>query len=186
MSNGSSRRRAAPRRRHQVVPLSAPVAEIDIETFADALGEAAALLADLGRAFAGYVVSRTGRVLSGWALTGPHHQIEDVVLLVLAGDRPAPGTGVVLLSADPDDDLQKVQEGDEARWQSLRRVLAGRGYHLWDWVHADGDAFLSMHFATGWSGGWPAPPVALPRGAGPAVAIGSLATDEPEENHDHQ
>lgn len=172
MSNHASRRRKGRRRRHHTTP-SGPAPDIDITSFADALAEAGALVEEFGRAFAGFVVDSAGHVIGGWGLTADHHAMEDVVLLVLAGSPPAPGTGVVLVSADRDGDVTSSKEEDELKWGSFSRVLAARGFHLWDWIQADGDAFRSMHFACGTSADWPAPSAVV-------------AKDPLEENHDDQ
>lgn len=172
MSNHASRRRHGRRPRRHTAQ-SGPAPDINITSFADALAEAGALVEEFGRAFAGFVVDSAGHVIGGWALTGDHNEIEDVALLVLAGDPPAPGTGVLLMSADREGDVTGWQEEDELKWRSLSRVLAARGFHLWDWIQADGDAFRSMHFACGTSAEWPAPSAVL-------------AKDPLEENHDDQ
>lgn len=175
LSNHASRRQQG-RRRHRpraTAAPSGPTPDIDITSFTDALAEAAALVEEFGRAFAGFVVDSAGHVISGWALTADHHAMEDVVLLVLAGKPPAPGTGVVLMSADRDGDVMSLKEEDELKWRSFSRVLAARGFHLWDWIQADGEAFRSMHFASGTSEEWPAPSAVL-------------AKDPLEENHDDQ
>lgn len=106
-----------------------------------------------------------GQVIGGWALTADFHRIEDVVLLVLAGGAPAPGTGVLLVSADVDGDVAAFAEEDEVRWGSLRRVLAARGFHLWDWIQADAESFRSMHLTTDGAGAWPAPALAVAGGS---------------------
>lgn len=172
MSNHASRRRHGRRRRRHAAQ-SGPAPDIDITSFADALAEAGALVEEFGRAFAGFVVDSAGHVIGGWALTGDRNGIEDVVLLVVAGDPPAPGTGVLLVSADPDGDVTSLREEDELKWRTFTRVLAAGGFHLWDWIQADGEAFASMHFACGTSAEWPAPSAAL-------------AMEAPEENHDDQ
>jgi hypothetical protein len=133
--------------------------EIFVGTFSDALAEAAAMVDEFGRAFVGYVLDARGQVTSGWALTADFHEIADVVLLVLAGDPPDPGTGVLLLSAVVGSDVMTVREEDELRWGSFRRVFAARGYHLWDWIKADGEGFRSLYLGTDGAGAWPAPAV---------------------------
>lgn len=172
MSNHASRRRHRRGRRRHAAP-SGPAPDIEITSFTDALAEAGALVEEFGRAFAAFVVDAGGHVIGGWALTGHHHAIEDVVLLVLAGRPPAPGTGVLLLSGDPDGDVSGSNEEDELKWRSFGRVLAARGFHLWDWILADGEAFASLHFASATSEEWPAPSAVL-------------AMEAPEENHDDQ
>lgn len=149
------------RRRHRRARDEAPLPDINVGTFTDALAEAAALLAESGRAFCAYLVDPGGQVIGGWALTAPHHQLEELALMVFAGDAPLPGTGVLLLSSDPDDDqeaMQREPEENGIRWESLRRAFARRGYHLWDWIHAGDDAFRSMHFSEADAGDWPAAP----------------------------
>lgn len=173
LSNHASRRRHGRRRRRHAAPPSGPAPDIDITSFADALAEAGALVEEFGRAFAGLVVDGAGQVIDGWALTGDHNEIEDVVLIVLAGGPPAPGTGVLLMSVDRDGDVTSLKEEDELKWGWLSRVLPARGFHLWDWIQADGEAFRSMHFACGTSEEWPAPSAVLAMGV-------------PEENHDDQ
>ena len=159
MSNRSSRRAAqrAHRRHGHRRPNAVP--DIFVSTFGDALAEAAALVDEFGRVFAGYVLDARGQVINGWALTGEHHVIDEVVLLVLAGEEPEPGTGVLLISGVVGSDVSTPQEEDELRWSSFRRVFARRGYHLWDWIKADGDAFRSLYLGGDGAGAWPAPPV---------------------------
>lgn len=160
MSNHSSRRRVG-RRRPARQPVSPPVEmpDVFVGTFAHALAEAAALVDQFGRAVVGYTLDPRGQVTGGWALTDDLHRIEDVVLLFLAGDPPVPGTGVLLVAADEEGDVATFVEEDELRWGSVRRVLAARGFHLWDWIQADADSFRSMYLATAGeeAEAWPAP-----------------------------
>ena len=158
MSNRASRRRSGRRRGSPV--RSTPAAELPdifVGTFADALAGAAALVDEFERAFVGYTLDARGQVVGGLALTAAHHRMEEVVLMVLAGDPPAPGTGVLLLSADRDVDVMTLQEEDELRWGSFRRIFAARGYQLWDWIKTDGENFRSLHLGSEGAGAWPAP-----------------------------
>lgn len=160
MSNHSSRRRAGRRRpARRSAPPPEEMPDIFVGTFPDALAEAAKLVEEFGRAVVGYTLDARGQVTGGWALTEDFHRIEDVVLLVLAGGRPVPGTGVLLVSADEEGEVARFVEEDELRWGSLRRVLAARGFHLWDWIQADAESFRSMYFATAGeeAEAWPAP-----------------------------
>ena len=162
MSNHPSRRRADRRRRRRAVAQRPAVQmpDVFVGTFADALAEAAAIVDEFGRAVVGYTLDVRGQVIGGWALTADFHRVEDVVLLVLAGDPPAPGTGVLLVSADEQGDVAVFDEEDELRWSSLRRVLAARGFHLWDWIQADAESFRSMYLGMEGAEAWPAPALA--------------------------
>ena len=155
MSNHPSRRARRARRRAGRPKMELP--DVFVGTFGDALLEAAGLVDEFGRVFVGYVLDARGQVTGGWALTADHHEIDDVVLLVLAGHAPAPGTGVLLVSGDRGDDVSEVDEEDELRWGSFRRIFANRGYHLWDWIKADGEAFRSLYLGSDGAGPWPAP-----------------------------
>jgi hypothetical protein len=159
MSNRSSRRHA--RRDHRTGQPSPELPDIFVGTFSDAIVEAAALRHEFGRVFAAYTLDTVGQVTGGWALTAEHHRIEDVVLLVLAGDRPVPGTGVLLVSADRGGATLTMHEEDDLRWSSFRRVLDARGYHLWDWIQVDEEGFRSMCFGRNGSVSWPAPPIGI-------------------------
>lgn len=157
MPNRSSRRAGRRRSPRQPMPPSVEMPDIFVGTFADALAEAAAIVAEFGRVQVGYTLDPRGQVIGGWALTADFHRIEDVVLLVLSGEAPAPGTGVLLVSAEDGGDVTTFDEEDELRWGSLRRVLAARGFHLWDWIRADAESFRSMYLGTDGAGAWPAP-----------------------------
>ena len=137
--------------------------DIFVGTFTDALAEAAALIEQFGRAFVGYTLDARGQVIGGWALTADHHRIDDVVLMVLAGGPPAPGTGVLLLSTDRDVDVIELREEDDLRWESFRRIFAARGYQLWDWIKADGENFRSLYLGSDGAGAWPAPTLDIRR-----------------------
>ena len=137
--------------------------DIFVGTFTDALAEAAALVEEFGRAFVAYTLDARGQVIGGWALTADHHRIEEVVLMVLAGDPPAPGTGVLLLSAESGVDVMTLREEDDLRWGSFRRIFAARGYQLWDWIKADGENFRSLYLGSDGAGPWPAPALELRR-----------------------
>jgi len=134
--------------------------DVFVGTFADALAEAAAIVDQFGRAVVGYTLDARGQVIGGWVLTADFHRVEDVVLLVLAGDPPTPGTGVLLVSADVQRDVAVFEEEDDLLWGSLRRVLAARGFHLWDWIQADAESFRSMYLGTEGAEAWPAPALA--------------------------
>ena len=68
-----------------------------------------------------------------------------------------PGTGVLLLSAVAGSDVSTMREEDDVRWRSYRRIFAARGYHLWDWIKADREAFRSLYLGSEGAGPWPAP-----------------------------
>lgn len=157
MSNRSSRRTG--RRLRRPAPPRMEMPDIFVGTFTAALAAAAAVIDELGRALVSYVLDVRGQVTGGWALTGDHHQIDDLVLLVLAGHQPAPGTGVLLVSAVMGSDVSTMHDEDELKWGSFRRIFAARGYHLWDWIKADGEAFRSLYLGTDGADAWPAPAV---------------------------
>ena len=162
MSKRSSRRRSSGRRhvRQQAARPPVEMSDIFVGTLSDALAEAVAVVDEFDRAFVGYTLDVRGQVIGGWALTADFHRIDDVVLLVLAGEEPAPGTGVLLINADRGSDVLSADEEDELRWRSFRRVLAARGYHLWDWIQTDGKSLRSMYLASDGAEAWPAPALA--------------------------
>ena len=126
-----------------------PPKPLPIRDFVDAATEAFALKMQFGRAFVAEELDAAGDLVSGWALTGDDHSLDDVVSLLLAGDRPAPGGGVLLVTATTDEHVEELRPDDVATWGRLRARLDAGGWTLIDWILVGDDKLRSMHFATG-------------------------------------
>ncbi len=80
----------------------------------------------------------------------------DVARYVTRGARPAAGSGVLLLCADPLVDLTVLREEDVGLWRHLASTLSRRGYQPLDWILASCGAFRSMRLSTEPEAEWPA------------------------------
>jgi len=127
---------------------------LEIGSFMDALNAAWGVVDRFHRGAGGFVVAEGGHVMRAWVLTAPQHTLDDVVSLLLV-ERPAPGSGALLVTADDATTGMEVHGADVQRWDSLRTRLEAGGYEPWDWIHAGAEGFRSMHFATASPGPWP-------------------------------
>lgn len=127
-----------------------------IRGFHDALVAAWSLEDALGWAVAAYVTDASGAIVRHRVVWGDDHKLADVARYVTRGARPAAGSGVLLLCADPVADLTVLREQDVALWRHLVSTLSGRGYQPLDWILAGGGAFRSMRLSTEPEAEWPA------------------------------
>lgn len=127
-----------------------------IRGFHDALAAAWSFDEALGRAVAAYVTDTSGAIVRSRIVWGDRQTLLDVARYVTRGARPAVGTGVLLLSADPVADLTVLREEDVALWHHLASTLSGRGHQPLDWILVGGGAFRSMRLSTEPEADWPA------------------------------